>query len=85
MKWYCRIWYQVRWRLLMSIFDLREKYLKALRERQEDVKTQMLNGVKDMSQYEFLRGRHSSLVDAESIFRELLGKEYEEPEQGGSP
>ena len=38
-----------------------------------------------MSQYEFLRGRHSSLVDAESIFRELLGKEYEEPEQSGSP
>ena len=69
----------------MSIFDLREKYLKSLRERQEDVKTQILNGVKDMSQYEFLRGRHSSLVDAESIFRELLGKEYEEPEQGGSP
>ena len=36
----------------MSIFDLREKYLKVIEN--EEIQTQMLNGVKDMSQYEFL-------------------------------
>ena len=44
----------------------------------------MLNGVKDMSQYEFLRG-DTVLSLTQKVFRELLGKEYEEPEQGGSP
>ena len=34
----------------------------------------MLAGCSDFAQYEFLRGRYSSLADAENIFRELLGQ-----------
>jgi hypothetical protein len=38
----------------------------------------MLAGCNDHAQYEFLRGRYSSLADAENIFRELLGKTEED-------
>jgi len=38
----------------------------------------MLAGCSDFSQYEYLRGRYSSLADAENIFRELLGKTEED-------
>ena len=58
----------------MSSVWLGEKFIKELEARREDTKDAMLSGCKDFSQYEFLRGRYSSLADAENIFRELLGK-----------
>jgi co-chaperonin GroES (HSP10) len=70
----------------MSVLWLREKLLKELAEKRQAVTDTLLAGVKDMSQYEFLRGRYSSLVDVENDLRELLGKviEDDEDEQGGS-
>ena len=53
---------------------LSKKYLKELELRKEDVKDTLLAGCKDHAQYEYLRGRYSSLADAENIFRELLGR-----------
>ena len=70
----------------MSVLWLREKLLKELAEKRRAVTDTLLAGVKDMGQYEFLRGRYSSLVDVENDLRELLGKviEDDEDEQGGS-
>ena len=53
----------------MSEAWLSKKYLKELELRREDVKDTLLAGCKDHAQYEFLRGRYSSLADAENIFR----------------
>tara|TARA_R100000935_G_scaffold24150_1_gene43622 strand:+ start:4180 stop:4386 length:207 start_codon:yes stop_codon:yes gene_type:complete len=64
----------------MSSVWLAEKFLKELEGRREDTKDAMLSGCKDFSQYEFLRGRYSSLADAENIFRELLGKIQQDDE-----
>ena len=58
----------------MSEAWLSKKYLKELELRREDVKDPLLAGCKDHAQYEYLRGRYSSLADAENIFRELLGR-----------
>lgn len=58
----------------MSEAWLSKKYLKELELRREDVKDTLLAGCKDHAQYEYLRGRYSSLADAENIFRELLGR-----------
>ena len=58
----------------MSESWLSKKFLKELELRREDVKDTLLAGCKDHEQYEFLRGRYSSLADAENIFRELLGR-----------
>ena len=69
----------------MSVVWLRDKLVKHLRERQEDVKDTILAGVKDMSQYEYLRGKYSSLVDIEMELKELLGRiEDDDEEQGDS-
>tara|TARA_R100000544_G_scaffold5722_2_gene2185 strand:+ start:9918 stop:10130 length:213 start_codon:yes stop_codon:yes gene_type:complete len=68
----------------MSAINLRDKYIKALEDRRQDVTDQLLAGVKDISQYEFLRGRYSSLADAENIFRELLGNYIDEDDQSSS-
>lgn len=57
---------------------LAKKFLKEIEARREDVKDAMLAGCNDHAQYEFLRGRYSSLADAENIFRELLGKTEED-------
>ena len=46
---------------------LANKFLKELEARREDTKDAMLAGCKDFSQYEYLRGRYSSLADAENI------------------
>ena len=62
----------------MSEAWLSKKYLKELELRKEDVKDTLLAGCKDHAQYEYLRGRYSSLADAENIFRELLGKTEED-------
>ena len=58
----------------MSESWLSKKFLKELELRREDVKDTLLAGCKDHAQYEYLRGRYSSLADAENIFRELLGR-----------
>ena len=58
----------------MSESWISKKFLKELELRREDVKDTLLAGCKDHAQYEFLRGRYSSLADAENIFRELLGR-----------
>ncbi len=58
----------------MSEAWLSKKYLKELELRREDVKDTLLAGCKDHAQYEYLRGRYSSLADAENIFRQLLGR-----------
>ena len=58
----------------MSEAWLSNKHLKELELRREDVKDTLLAGCKDHAQYEYLRGRYSSLADAENIFRELLGR-----------
>ena len=58
----------------MSNTWLSKKFLKELKLRREDITDTMLGGCKDHAQYEFLRGRYSSLADAENIFRELLGR-----------
>ena len=58
----------------MSESWLSKKFLKELELRREDVKDTLLAGCQDHAQYEFLRGRYSSLADAENIFRELLGR-----------
>ena len=68
----------------MSEAWLSKKYLKELELRKEDVKDTLLAGCKDHAQYEYLRGRYSSLADAENIFRELLGKYIDEDEESSS-
>ena len=68
----------------MSVLWLREKLIKELREQQEAVKDTLLAGVKDINQYEYLRGRYSSLVDVENDLRELLGKVIEDDEDDTS-
>ena len=69
----------------MSVLWLREKLIKELHEQQEAVKDTLLSGVKDINQYEFLRGQYTALVQVEIKLRELLGKviEDDEDEQGG--
>ena len=68
----------------MSVIWVRDKLTKHIRERKEDVKDTLLAGVKDMAQYEYLRGRYSSLVDAENTYRELLGKIMQDEESNSS-
>ena len=65
----------------MSVSWIRDKLVKHLNERREDIKDTLLAGVKDMNQYEFLRGRYSSLVDVELELRELLGKVIQDDEE----
>ena len=70
----------------MSVIWIRDKLVKHLNERREDIKDTLLAGVKDINQYEFLRGQYTALVQVEIKLRELLGKviEDDEDEQGGS-
>ncbi len=67
----------------MSVIWLRDKLTKHLQQRKEDIQDTLLAGVKDMSQYEFLRGRYSSLVDVEIELRELLGRVIEDDDEQG--
>lgn len=70
----------------MDALWLRDKFLKELNQKKQDIVDTMLVGVKDHDQYQYLRGCYSSLVDAEEILRELLGRiiEDEETEQSNS-
>ena len=63
---------------------LAKKFLKEIEARREDTKDAMLSGGNDFAQYEFLRGRYSSLADAENIFRELLGKTEDDIQDTGT-
>ena len=62
----------------MDAVWLAKKFLKEIEARREDTKDAMLAGCRDFSKDEFLRGRYSSLADAENIFRELLGKNIQD-------
>ena len=70
----------------MDALWLRDKFLKELNQKKQDIVDTMLVGVKDRDQYQYLRGCYSSLVDAEQILRELLGRiiEDDETEQSNS-
>ena len=70
----------------MDALWLRDKFLKELNQKKQDIVDTMLVGVKDHDQYQYLRECYSSLVDAEQILRELLGRiiEDEETEQSNS-
>tara|TARA_Y100001951_G_scaffold104961_1_gene118857 strand:+ start:2288 stop:2503 length:216 start_codon:yes stop_codon:yes gene_type:complete len=70
----------------MSVIWIKDKLSKYLRESRQSINDTMLGGVKDISQYEFLRGQYTALVQVESELRELLGKviEDDETEQGDS-
>jgi|TARA_R110000824_G_scaffold154848_1_gene327076 hypothetical protein len=65
----------------MSVIWIRDKYFKELKQRQEDITNTLLSGVKSFDQYQHLLGRYSSLVEAENLFRELLGKIIEDDEE----
>jgi hypothetical protein len=70
----------------MDALWFRDKFLRELNSRKESINDAMLAGVKNFDQYEYLRGRYSSLVDVEDILRELLSRviEDDETEQGNS-
>ena len=68
----------------MSVLWLREKLLKELAEKRQAITDTLLAGVKDMSQYEFLRGQYTALVQVEIKLRELLGKVIEDDEDESS-
>jgi hypothetical protein len=68
----------------MDSIWLAKKFLKEIEARREDTKDAMLSGCNDFAQYEFLRGRYSSLADAENIFRELLGKTEDDTKDTGT-
>ena len=70
----------------MSVLWLREKLLKHLKDRKEALTDTILAGVKDLSQYEYLRGQYSALVQVENELRELLEKVIEDDgEKSSSP
>ena len=64
----------------MSVVWISQKFLKEIEAQKESVKDIILAGTKDFSQYQYLCGRCSSLVDTEDSFRELLGKIQENVE-----
>ena len=65
----------------MSVVWIRDNLKKYLRDRRKDIQDTLLAGVKDMSQYEYLRGQHTALVQVEIELRELLGKVIEDDEE----
>mgnify|MGYP003116262610 FL=1 len=70
----------------MSILWLADKFKKKLAEKKEDTEAILLNGVESYDQYQYLRGRHNTLVDVENEFRELLEKIVEnDDEESSSP
>ena len=64
----------------MSVVWISQKFLKELEAQREGVKDTILAGAKDFSQYQYLLGRYSSLVEAENTYRELLGRIEENAE-----
>ena len=68
----------------MSVEWISNKFFKEVKQKKEDITDTMLAGVKDFDQYQYLRGRYSSLVDAENTYRELLGKIMQNEESNSS-
>jgi|TARA_R100001163_G_C5067702_1_gene207029 hypothetical protein len=68
----------------MSVEWVSSKFFKEVKQKKEDITDTMLAGVKDFDQYQYLRGRYSSLVDAENTYRELLGKIMQDEESNSS-
>tara|TARA_R100000742_G_C4279344_1_gene103670 strand:+ start:1651 stop:1857 length:207 start_codon:yes stop_codon:yes gene_type:complete len=68
----------------MSVEWVSNKFFKEVKQKKEDITDTMLAGVKDFDQYQYLRGRYSSLVDAENTYRELLGKIMQDEESNSS-
>ena len=68
----------------MSVEWISNKFFKELKQKKEDITDTMLAGVKDFDQYQYLRGRYSSLVDVENTYRELLGKIMHDEESNSS-
>tara|TARA_R100000935_G_scaffold30160_1_gene50491 strand:+ start:4442 stop:4648 length:207 start_codon:yes stop_codon:yes gene_type:complete len=64
----------------MSVVWVSQKFLKEIEAKKQGVQEVILSGTKDFASYQYLCGRYSSLVDAESTFRELLGKIVEDDE-----
>ena len=70
----------------MSVIWVAEQLKKRLKEKIEDTQRQLVNGVKNFDEYQYLRGRYNSLVDVEQELRELLERieENDEEQQGFS-
>jgi hypothetical protein len=64
----------------VSVVWIGQKFLTEIEAKKENVKDVILAGTKDFAKYQYLCGRYSSLVDAENLFRELLGKIQEDAE-----
>jgi predicted nucleic acid-binding Zn-ribbon protein len=56
----------------MSTIWVADQLKKRLKEKIEDTQSQLVNGVKNFDEYQYLRGRYNSLVDVEQELRELL-------------
>jgi predicted nucleic acid-binding Zn-ribbon protein len=70
----------------MSTIWVADQLKKRLKEKIEDTQSQLVNGVKNFDEYQYLRGRYNSLVDVEQELRELLERieENDEEQQGFS-
>jgi predicted nucleic acid-binding Zn-ribbon protein len=70
----------------MSVIWVADQLKKRLKEKIEDTQSQLVNGVKNFDEYQYLRGRYNSLVDVEQELRELLERieENDEEQQGFS-
>ena len=70
----------------MSTIWVADQLKKRLKEKIEDTQSQLVNGVKNFDEYQYLRGRYNSLVDVEQELRELLERiEENDEEQSASP
>ena len=70
----------------MSTIWVADQLKKRLKEKIEDTQSQLVNGVKNFDEYQYLRGRYNSLVDVEQELRELLERiEENDEEQSAGP
>mgnify|MGYP003637771439 FL=1 len=70
----------------MSTIWVADQLKKRLKEKMEDTQSQLVNGVKNFDEYQYLRGRYNSLVDVEQELRELLERiEENDEEQSTGP
>ena len=65
----------------MSTIWVADQLKKRLKEKMEDTQSQLVNGVKNFDEYQYLRGRYNSLVDVEQELRELLERIEENDEE----
>ena len=70
----------------MSTIWVADQLKKRLKEKMEDTQSQLVNGVQNFEEYQYLRGRYNSLVDVEQELRELLERiEENDEEQSTGP